>query len=268
MPIITEKYSNPQYGFLQGLGAPPAAPSVPILLADPKTGKFSNTRFEALKKVLIDELARAKSDYEKTLKAAEDECGATCRFAISKLASDKLSDLATAKKAAYNVRKSLLDNTKPRLERFEAAVRASWNSADPIWKTPAAYEAVLKGIRTEVQSFQVDANTLKVGADMTFYNALVDQAMVVLDNLYKAGAGVIGPAVWLAQNLPWILGVGAVLLIAGPTIAGAVKGGRSGAADAFASDVSRARGAIASGAKGATKLFGAPKRRVSRRRRR
>lgn len=253
MPIITEKYSDPRYGFLQGLGAA-ATPAVPILLADPKTGKFSNERFEMLKKALIDAMTQAWADYKKTWDAANKAGG--------------FWKAATEKEASAMLKASLVRNTLPRLNRFQEQLTGMFKSTDPIWNEPEKYKKFLSSIQDEIARFQDDANTLKVAADMSFYKALQDRAGVIVNDLYQAGAGIIGPGVWLAQNLPWILGVGAVLLIAGPTIAGALKGGRSGAADAFASDVRSARGAIASGARGATKLFGAPKRRVSRRRRR
>lgn len=242
MPIITEKYADTRYGFLQGLGAAAPAPVVPILLADPKTGAFSNVRFEALKKVLIDAIQRAREDYAKTL--------------------------AAASKSATELKDSLVRNTLPRLDRFENQVRAAFNASDSLWTEKKNYDALLGAIQQEIALFQGDAARLKVAADMSFYSALRDRAGVVLGELYQAGAGIIGPSVWFAKNLPWILGGAAVLLIAGPTIAGALKGGRAGAASAFESDIRSARGAIASGARGATKLFGAPKRRVSRRRRR
>lgn len=256
MPIITEKYSDARYGFLQGLGAAaaPAAPAVPILLADPKTGKFSNERFEALKKVLVDAMTQAWADYKKTWDAA-NKAGGFWKAQTEKEASAMLKD-------------SLVRNTLPRLNRFQSQLTEMFKPTDPIWTSPEKYERFLGAIRDEIKRFQDDANTLKVAADMSFYKALQDRAGVILDNLYKAGAGIIGPGVWLAQNLPWILGAGAVLLIAGPTIFAGLKGGRGAAADAATSDIMRARGAISSGASRATKLFGAPKRRVSRRRRR
>jgi hypothetical protein len=257
MPILTEKYANSRWGFLDGLGAaaPAAAPAVPSLLADPKTGQFSNERFESLKKVLIDAMTRAWADYKQTWDAANKAGG--------------FWKASTEKEASARLKASLVQNTLPRLNRFQSDLNKMFNVKDPIWNSPDNYKRFLGAIEQEIIRFQDDADTLKVAADMSFYKALQERAGVIVDNLYKAGAGIIGPGVWLAQNLPWILGVGAVLLIAGPTIAGAVKGGRSGAADAFASDVRSARGAIASGAKRAGSLMnGVPKSRRSRRRRR
>lgn len=254
MPIITEPSSNPRWGFLHGLGAA-AMPKVPLLLADPKTGKFSNTRFEALKKVLIDAMTRAWADYKKAWDAAQRD--------------SKFWKAQTQKEAAAALKQTLVNNTLPRLNRIQEQLNKTFDANYiAFWDSEKNYNSFLRSIEQEITNFQHDADTLKVAADMSFYKALQDRAGEVLKEIYDAGAGIIGPGVWLAKNLPWILGVGAVLLIAGPTIAGAVKGGRAGAADAFASDVSRARGAIASGAKGATRLFGAPKRRVARRRRR
>ena len=236
MPIITEQYSNPRWGFLEGLGQAAAAPTPRLLLRDPKTGAFSNQRFEALKQILIDAIQRARADYQKILDRS----------------SGALKD-------------SLLTQTKPRIERFDGEVRKFFNANYEGWDNTKAYDSVLAGIRQEISLLQGDAQVLQVQSDMSFYKALLNRAKVITNDLYEAGAGVVGPGVWLLKNLPWILGIGAVVIIAGPTIVGAITGGTKGAAEAAGADIQRARGAIASGARTAASaaskgLLGSPKR--------
>lgn len=243
MPIMTERYSNPRWGFLEGLGA--AAAPAPILLADPKTGAFSNERFEALKGILISAKSQAERDFQALLEKSE-----TGIFSAQ-----------TTKEAAARIRQNMRNVGLPRMQRFQSQVEKFYSPTYSGWNDPNEFEAILKSYRGEVQAYAGDAQTLDVAWNLSFYNALFDRAREITDNLYQAGAGVIDPFLWFTKNLPWILGVGAVLLFAGPTIAGALTGGRQGAARAFESDVRSARGAIASGAKGATRLLGSPKRR-------
>lgn len=276
MPIITERESNPRWGFLNGLGA---ASSVPVVLADPTTGAFSNSRFEVLKQILIDELNRAKNDYAKTMAAADAECGSICRAIIDR-SPGNLSELSVVRKAAYNVRKSLLEKTKPRLELFETFVRGSFDVGNDIWKSPEAYETVLRGIRTEIQNFQYDANTLRVAADMSFYNGLVDRGLAMLRDTYaylaKAAESVketaenlaenfkniienVGEgaetASWIYTHIPQIILGGVVIFFVLPAV---LKSGaaykRSGSAAAFetaAGEIEGTRKTFASGARSA-----------------
>jgi len=253
MPIITERYSNPRWGFLEGLGQTPVTPR--LLLRDPKTGAFSNERFEALKSILIDALQRARSDYQKIYNAA----------------NTNVFSAQTVKEAAARLRASLDKQTKPRLEIADARVRKFFDANYEGWDKPDEYNATLAYIQQEIKLLQGDAQVLQVASEMSFYNALAERAKVITQNLYEAGAGVGTSGLWFFKNLPWILGVGAVLLIAGPTIIGGITGGREGAARAAQADIERARGAVASGARGAknavTKgLFGNPSRRRRRRR--
>lgn len=243
MPIMTERYSNPRWGFLDGLGAT-AAP-VPILLADPETGAFSSDRFEELKGILISAKSQAERDFQALLKKSE-----TGIFSAQ-----------TTKEAAAKIRKDMREVALPRLRRFQSQVEKFYSPSYSGWNDPNEFEAILKSYRGEIAAYAGDAQTLDIAWNLSFYNALFNRAKEITNNLYQAGAGVIGPWLWFMQNLPVILGVGAVLLIAGPTIAGALTGGRQGAARAFESDVRSARGAIASGAKGATRLLGSPNRR-------
>lgn len=242
MPIITEQYSNPRWGFLEGLGQASTAPTPRLLLRDPKTGAFSNERFEELKKILIDAIQRARADYQKIL--------------------DRSSGA---------LKESLLTQTKPRLDRYDTEVRRFFDANYAGWDDTKVYDSVLAGIQQEIKLFQSDAQTLQAQSDMSFYKVLLNRAKVITSDLYEAGAGVVTPGLWLLKNLPWILGIGAIVLIAGPTIVGGITGGTKGAAEAAGADIQRARGAVASGARRAASaasrgLLGSPKRRVSRRR--
>ena len=245
MAIMTEPYSNPRWGFLDGLGA---AAAVPILLADPKTGAFSNDRFEELKGILISAKSQAERDFQALLKKSE-----TGIFSAQ-----------TTKEAAARIRQNMRDVGLPRLQRFQSQVEKFYSPSYSGWSSPKEFEAVLKNYRGEVAAYAGDAQTLDVAWNLSFYNALFERAKEIANNLYQAGAGVIDPFLWFTKNLPWILGVTAFVVIAGPTIAGALTGGRRGAARAFESDVRSARGAIASGARGATRLLGSPRGRRRR----
>lgn len=245
MPIINPREGNPRWGFLDGFGA---APAVPLLLADPKTGAFSNSRFEELKGILISAKSKAESDFQALLKRSE-----TGIFSAQ-----------TVKEAAAKIRKDMRDVGLPRLQRFQSQVEKFYSASYDGWNDPNVFNAVLRNYQTEIERYADDAQILDVAWNLSFYVALFDRAKEITNNLYRAGAGVIEPVLWFTKNLPWILGVGAVLLIAGPTIAGALTGGRQGAARAFESDVRSARGVVASGARGATRLLGSPKRRRRR----
>jgi hypothetical protein len=214
---------------MAGLGAAP----VPRLLADPKTGAFSGQRFEELKGILISAKTQAEKDFQ----------------ALEQKSRTGIFSALTTKEAAAKIRKDMVDIALPRLNRFRAELEKFYDPNYSGWDSAQEYNGVLEGYRGEVRAYAGDAQTLDVAWNLSFYNALFDRAREILKNIYDAGAGVIKPGFWLAENLPWILGVGAFLLIFGPTIGGALTGGRRGAAEAATADIMRARGALASGAR-------------------
>jgi hypothetical protein len=246
MPIVNTREGNPRWGYLQGLGAAAAEPR--LLLRDPKTGAFSNARFEELKGILISAKTQAEKDFQ----------------ALEKKSRTGIFSALTTKEAAAKIRKDMVDIALPRLNRFRASLEKFYNPNYSGWDSEQEYNGVLKGYQGEMRAYAGDAETLDVAWNLSFYNALVDRAREVLKDVYDAGAGVIGPGIWFMKNLPWILGVGAFLLVFGPTIGGALTGGRRGAAEAATADIMRARGAIADGARRATGLRGSPKRRTRR----
>lgn len=214
-----------------------------LLLRDPATGQFSNARFEELKGLLIAAMQRAWGDYQRTLDAANAAAGT---FRAS-----------TVQDAGKRLKASLLANTKPRLDRLQAQLNQTFDANSPFWDDAAAYSNFLKTIEAEIGLFQRDAETLQTASDMSFYRALGDRARVVLGDLYAAGAGVVGPAVWVMQNLPYILVGGAFLFFVVPpalrSIAAYRRGGATEALDTAAGSIEAGRSNIAKGAKVAAK---------------
>lgn len=216
-----------------------------LLLRDPATGQFSNARFEELKGILATAMQRAWGDYQRTLDAAN---AAVATFRAS-----------TTQDAGRRLKASLLANTKPRLDRFQSQIQAISDPNSPFWDDASAYQNFLKAIEAEIGLFQGDAETLQTASDMSFYKALSDRARVVLGEVYAAGAGVVGPAVWVMQNLPYILVGGAFLFFVVPpalrSIAAYRRGGATEALDTAAQSIEAGRGRIATGAKVAAKAI-------------
>ena len=304
MPIITEKYSDTRYGFLQGLGAAAAAPAVPMpdpnvrkMLVDPKTGKFSNSMFESYKQYLISAKDQAWKDYA----AIQQKVNSVGRTSSS-----------TVKDAAEKLKSStVLPMTAKRLTSFTDQLAQVWDPNGAFWDNPAGYESILRGFRTEIANLQSDASTLGIASDMSFYTALGNRAAVMLKESYDygvkvakniketieavaggAGAAIRAPfdfAKWLSDNALLLVGGGVVVFFVLPTLlkSGAAykRGGSAAALETAAGDIEGTRRAIGSGARAvgsgvkkagsfaitknpAALLSGAPKRRVSRRGRR
>jgi hypothetical protein len=306
MPIMTERYSNPRWGFLDGLGAAPVVPPLPnpdvrIMLIDPATGQFSNTRFESYKQYLISAKDRAWKDYADIQKAVNS---------VGRTSS------STMKQAAEKLKSSTgLPMTFSRLTRFTDQLSQVWDPNGAFWDNPAGYQSILRGFQTEISNLQSDASTLGIASDMSFYTALGDRALVMIkdtydygvavaelakDSLEKAGRKVketVDKIVDAAGDLiqtpfdlisflknwgPWIIGGGFVAFYVLPTV---LRARREGSA-ALEEDLRAGRGAVERGARSAGSaayragkagaaaytgnpalLMGAPKRRVQRRRR-
>ena len=217
--------------------------AVRLLLQDPATGQFSNQRFEELKGILIAAMQRAEGDYQRTLAAAN---AATGSFRA-----------ATVQEAGRRLKASLLANTRPRLDRFQAQLKTVYDANSPFWDDAAAYANFLRGIENEISLFQTDADTLQTASDLSFYAALSDRAREILGDLYAAGSGVVTPALWALKNLPYILVGGAVLFFVIPpafrALAAYKRGGAADALDTAAGSIETGRGRIAAGAKVAAK---------------
>lgn len=215
-----------------------------LLLQDPRTKQFSQVRFNELTGILSAALQRAMGDYQRTYDAVVRASGSFRS--------------ATEQAAASRLKASLLNNTLPRLQRFQAqldVVRSDPNNA--FWDSADYYANFLRQIEAEIGLFQVDANTLQVASDMSFYRALSERARTVLGALYEAGSGVIGPAMWIAKNLPVILVGGAVIFFVVPpalrSIAAYKRGGSSAALDTAAEGIESTRRTVGKGAKLAAK---------------
>lgn len=303
MPILTEKYANSRWGFLDGLGAAaPAAAAVPTpdptvrkMLVDPKTGKFSNSMFESYKQWLVQAKDQAWADYGKIL-AAVNKVGLT--------SSSTMKDAAAELKAA-------LPMTNKRLMEATKSLDQIWDPNSTFWDDPAGYKWLMGKFQTEIANLQHDAGRLNVASDMSFYTALGQRAGVMLkasydyaakvaDNAKKfvedvaggAAAAIKAPfdfAKFLSDNALLIFGGGAFVLLVLPTLlkSGAAykRGGSAAAFETAAGDIEGGRRAIGSGARAigsgvkkagafaitknpASLMNGVPKSRRSRRRRR
>lgn len=180
----------------------PAKPVVRKLLQDDK-GNFSNEKFEALKKILIDAYQQAEKDYKRTLDAAT---------VLNPMAAQ------TVKEAAARIKESLREKTRPRLDLFGKQLREEWfNANNVVWDNKDNnYQNYLNQIRTEIELFQKDAQVMELASDLSFYNALLKRAQEMIDKIPDPGQ--------LLGALPWIVG-GIALVAFFPLIRGFSKAG-------------------------------------------
>lgn len=303
MPIMTERYSNPRWGFLDGLGAAAAPPlpnpNVRIMLIDPATGQFSNKQFEAYKQILFDANARMYDAYNK-LMARMNSIGRTSS--------------STEREAVEQI-KANLPLIQKTMKDLTEAIPQFYDGNSPNWDEPQKYQRFLQRFSDIVEGFNRDGERLNFAYDMSFATALGDRALVMIKATYEYGVAVaelakdslekagrktketVDKMVDAAGDLlqtpfdlisflkdwgPWILGGGFVAFYVMPTV---LRARREGSA-ALEEDLRAGRGAVERGARAAGSaayragkagaaaytgnpalLMGAPKRRVQRRRR-
>ena len=189
-PAITYPQGKATLYGVRGLGQAKQPAAVRKLLRDSK-GNFSNEKFEALKKILIDAYQQAEKDYKRTLDAAT---------VLNPMAS------LTVKQAAARIKQSLRENTRPRLDLFGKQLREEWfNANNAVWDEPSNnYQNFLNQIRNEINLFQKDAQVLDFAADMSFYNALLKRADEIRKKVPDPGD--------ILKVIPWV--VGGIALVA------------------------------------------------------
>lgn len=233
MDVVLPKLYVKQSGALYGLGAPFVVRKT-LMKAD---GSFDNEKFEALKKVLVDAMARAWADYARTWDLVQK--------------NSKSYSAATEQEAAARIAQYLKTVSDPTLKRIQNSLNQLFDAQNPAWDNPETVPRVLDNIKTQIAAFQSDAETLKVATDMSFYSALKGRAAEILREVGEAGERTLGAGLWLAKNWPWLVGGAAVVIFVGPTLlksfAGYKRGGAAGAAEAAAGDLERARSRAVSG---------------------
>jgi hypothetical protein len=264
MDVVLPKLYVKQSGALYGLGA--AAADATVWLYNGPDGKFSNQRFEELKKVLYDALANADQQFQTVEKTARDAANALgiAKFSPTITAGQSvLRSLPAARKVLTDLRKQL-----------DIAVRdlknGLWNGT-PGTSGFTGYQKFINSVQVELNGFVQDMGVLNASIDQSFLSALSDRALVMVKEAYdyagKAGAGALDlienaaktakdnleSGLWLARNWWKVLLGGVVLFYGVPLILRTRREGARGLEEGLRSGRSSIENAAKKGAALATK---------------
>lgn len=255
MPVIPYKKTVDidTYGVFAGLGEVPPAAGVRKMLADPDTGQFSQSKFDAFVKVLADTQKQAYTDYGRIFSAAEK-------------AYNGWFTASTVKEQA----RRLLEEGLPATARFlgyadAALTRLVSDPSDSAWDTPVLYTRTMNRYITEMGNLRSDAQAMEAALDLSLYNALLYRAAELLKPFAKLGEeilkvpGAVGDTLekgnWLTKNWHWLLlgGVGVFYVLPAMLRTGRAykSGGFEAGSQAFEESLRSGRETIASGARSA-----------------
>lgn len=276
MPIITEKYSNPQWGFLNGLGAP-----IPYKTAE-EAGWPS-----------VDALKQAQEELKKSIIAA-DKAIYTANNAMPGIWAAITSYISPGSVLIAFMSSSTRENIKrgaaDQLYSWEQGKKLYWEAANhgtitangvTRVMTPTEAANMVNLMSRQVVTFQ---EVVQLANDTTVDALYKTAAKSLVENViagFKAALDTLGLALEAINSLarggatavkwlPWLI-VGAIVIPFGLRAFGAYKkGGVTAAADYSAGAIESGRSAAANAAAAAAKkaanmarpgLFGAPKRR-------